>query len=629
MPRTMKFKTELRQMMDIIINSLYSSKDVFLRELISNASDAIDTLRCRLLTERELLPDGPPEWKIRLIPDEQAGTLTVADNGIGMSAKTIAENLGTIARSGTREFLQRLQSSPDQARIELIGQFGVGFYSAFMVAERVTVLTRPAGEEGPGARWESAGQGEYTVEEVEQAEHGTAVVLHLRQGDREFLQPWRIKEIVRRFSDFIEHPIVLVTHDQEGKLQEEVLNRRKAIWLRPQSEVTEAEYHEFYKHLSRDHENPAETIHFAAEGTLEFRAILFLPQRMPFGLMFPDARRGLQLYVRRVFITDDFEKLLPSYLRFVRGVVDSSDLPLNVSREMLQESPLVDRIRRSLTARLLSALATMKKERPEDYLKFFREFGPMLKEGLGGDPSHREKLAELLLFESSRTEPGKMVSLAEYLERGPEGQEAIWYLLGESRRELEHSPYLEVFRQQDREVLLLTDPIDGWAVEALSEYRGKPLKAVDKGELKELGLERKEGEDREQEFQPLLNYLKQRLPGIKAARLSARLTESAACLVVEEDQPGPYLERIIKRMGSQAEAGGERTLELNPDHPVVGGMRRLHATDPADPRLEEYALLLYEQALLAEGSRVEDPAAFARRINRLLARELGQSGAEI
>jgi len=628
MLKKMKFKTELKQIMDIIINSLYSSKDIFLRELISNSSDAIDTLRYESLTRPELLEDGS-EWEIKIIPDQDKGTLTVSDNGIGMSREEIAANLGTIARSGTKEFLERFRKAEKKDLPELIGQFGVGFYSSFMVAEKVVVLSRTAEDKAGGVKWESTGQGEFTVEDVEKATRGTEVIIHLHEEDKEFLQEWRIKEIVRKFSDFIEHPIVLeVKQKEEGKeekkLSTEVLNRRKAIWLRPQSEVTEEEYREFYKHISRDHEDPLESIHFAAEGTLEFRAILFIPAHMPFGLLWwQQSKSGLQLYVRRVFITDDFEKLLPGYLRFVRGVVDSSDLPLNVSREMLQENPLVGKIQKSLVTKILNTLGEMKSGRREKYESFYKEFGSIIKEGVSQDWANREKLADLLLFQSTKTEPGKQVSLAEYVERIASGQEEIYYLIGDSRRELEHSPYLEIFKDRQIEVLLLTDPIDNWVMDGLSEYKGKKLKAVDKGDLKGVAEDKEADREEEEKFKPFLEFLKEKIAGVKGVRLSRRLRESAACLVVEESEMGSYMERMVKKLGQDKDfAGSDRILELNLAHPAVKALKDLFEKNRGDERIVECGLLLYEEAVVAEGSKVADSAAFSRRINDLIVKNL-------
>jgi molecular chaperone HtpG len=617
--QTMQFRTELKQILDIIVHSLYSHKDIFLRELISNASDAIDTLRFESLTRPELA-EGGSEWKIKLIPDEQNGTFTVADNGIGMSKETIVENLGTIARSGTRAFLESLRSANAQQRPELIGQFGVGFYSSFMVANRVTVLSRKAGDQATeGVRWESDGQGDFTVDAVEKATPGTDVILHLRDEDRDYLKEWRVRELVKNYSDFVEHPIVMDvprTDDQGNKtVAEETLNSRKAIWLRPKTEVSARDYTEFYKHLSHDFEEPAKVIHFAGEGAVEFKALLYLPAHKPYDLIWGNVHKGLQLYIRRVFIMDDPEALLPGYLRFVKGVVDSPDLPLNVSREILQQSAPLEKIKSNLVNKLLRTLQDMKKDEHEKYVNFYAELGTFIKEGVYQDRANREQLAELLLFESTKTEPGKLTTLQEYVERMTSEQTEIYYLAGEERGPLEHSPYLETFRDKGQEVLLLTEPIDELVVQALSEYKGKKLKAVNKGTAPGQEVEA----EKKQRFQPLLDYLQERLSDIKEARLSNRLKESAACLVAEEWAPSAHIERMLQRLGRGGDLPpSKRILELNPDHPAVEALRALREKNAADPRLEQYAHLLYDQAVLSEGSRIKDPATFARRINELL-----------
>ena len=487
MSRKIKFKAELKQMMDIIIHSLYSHREVFLRELISNASDAADNHRFRCLTEPELAGGGDEEYRIVLRADEEAGTLSISDNGIGMTRDEVIANLGTLARSGTREFLSKLKEADSKDYPELIGQFGVGFYSAFMVASQVTVKSLSAVPDSEPIVWVSDGGGDFTVEKGERTERGTEVVLTLNDDAKEFLKRWKIEEIVRKFSDFIEHPVVLDLGD-EG---EAVLNQRKAIWLRPQSEVTGEEYNEFYKHLSRDSEDPARTIHFVAEGTLEYRAILFVPVRVPFGMLWSPDSAGLQLYVRRVFITDDFDKLLPGYLRFVRGVVDSSDLPLNVSREMLQSNALVDKINRGLTNKVLSSLEELQKEDRDKYIEFFRQFGSILKEGISADFTNREKIAGLLMYESSRLGPGKYVSLADYVEAAAEGQQEIYYLLGEDSTELAASPYLEALKSAGREVLFFTDPVDEFVASHLGQFKDLKFRAVDRGEIE--GLEQEAG----------------------------------------------------------------------------------------------------------------------------------------
>jgi molecular chaperone HtpG len=621
---TMQFKTELKQILDIIIHSLYSHKEIFLRELISNANDAIDTLRFQSLTKSELL-EGDSEWKIKLIHDEKNGTLTISDNGIGMSKETIVLNLGTIARSGTQAFLESLKQAEVQQRPELIGQFGVGFYSAFMVADRVTVVSRQAGDlRLNGVRWESDGQGSYTVETVDKPSRGTDVILHLKQDEHEFLKEWKLRELVKHYSDFVEHPIVMDVseEDEKGnkKLNEETLNSQKAIWLRPKSEVTPEDYNQFYKQLGHDFQDPLKVIHYSAEGAVEFKALLFIPAHKTMDLLWGDSRqpRGLHLYIRRVFIMDNSEAVLPLYLRFVKGVVDSPDLPLNVSREMLQQSAPLEKIRSNLVNKILRTLADLKKDEYDRYVEFFKDLGVFLKEGVYQDRSNRDELADLLLLESTKTEPGKFTTLAQYVERMTGEQNEIYYLIGDGRDLIEHSPYLESFRAKGQEVLLLTDPIDEFLVQALIEYKGKRLKAADKGELAGGEI----SADKKKEYQPLLDFLKEKLGDVKEVRLSSRLKESAACLVADEFAMGAHMERLMQRLGKSGEIPtSKRILELNPDHSVVVAMQKRFAKDSTDTRIEVYGKLLYDEALIAEGSRVRDPAVFVQRINELLVKD--------
>ena len=622
-PEKMEFKTELKQLLDLIIHSLYTKKEIFLRELISNAADAIDKLRFEALKDPALV-EGDSDWQIRIIPDEKAGTLTVSDNGVGMSREAIVSNLGTIARSGTREFLRNLQAADAQQRPELIGQFGVGFYASFMVADRVTVFSRPAGPGAEGVRWESDGQGEFSVEPFDKPTRGTEVVLHLREDAKEFLQPWRLREIVKRYSDFIDHPIVLVTREEkDGKTEtkEETVNSRQAIWLRPRSEVKEEEYNAFYKQLTRDTDDPLKTIHLAAEGAMEFRALLFLPAHR--GLDWaagPEKKSGIDLYVRRVLIQHECEELAPPYLRFVKGVVDSADLPLNVSRETLQHNPLLARIRSNLVNRILKTLEDLKSGDAETYLKFYKEFGPNLKEGVAQDWSNRDRLADLLMFESTKTEPGKFTSLADYVARMPADQKEIYFLTGETRSMIENSPYVESFKARGQEVLLLTDPVDEYLVASLHQYKDKPLAAVDRGQTEADKEQAEKNKARQGEFTRLLDALKQKITEVKDVRLSTRLRESASCLVADEGAMGAHLERLLQRMGRAEEVhAGKRILELNPDDAAVQKLRELAEKDPDDPRVETYGRLLYDQAVIAEGSRIQDPAAFARRVNALIA----------
>jgi molecular chaperone HtpG len=631
-PQRMEFRTELKQLLDLIIHSLYTKKEIFLRELISNAADAIDKLRFESLKSPELLGDEGADWKIRLVPDEQAGTLTVSDNGVGMSREAIVENLGTIARSGTRAFLETLKQAGAENRPELIGQFGVGFYASFMVADRVTVISRPAGGSLTDAvKWESDGQGQFTVEPHEKPARGTDVVLHLRDDAKEFLREYRLREIVKRYSDYIEHPVVLeVEKEKDGnkKREDETLNSRQAIWLRPRTEVKPEEYNAFYRQISNDDEEPLRTIHVVAEGgATDFRALLFVPRKRGWDwLAGPEKKSSIDLYVRRVLIQHENEQVAPPYLRFAKGVVDATDLPLNVSRETLQHDPRLGRIRTTLVGRVLKALEEMKAEAYEnDYLPFYKEFGGYLKEGVGQDFTNRERLADLLLLESTKTDAKdgakRYTTLAQYVGRMGADQKEIYYLIGESREMIEHSPYLEAFTARGEEVLLLTDPVDEYLVSALHEYKGKRLKAVDRADAQAPEVDKA----KQEQFRPLLDALKAKLADeVEDVRLSSRLKESAAVLVAEGGAIGAHLERLLQRMGRGEELPPtKRTLELNGDHPAVQALRKLQQDNPDDPRVESYGRLLYEQALVAEGSRIKDPSGFAKRVNELIAKVAG------
>jgi len=488
MKTTRQFQTEVQKLLDLVIHSLYSNKDIFLRELVSNASDAIDKVRFEAHSNEALL-EGNSDWKIKIIPDKTAGTLTIIDNGIGMNVAEVEENIGTIARSGTKAFMEALQEAKASNNPELIGQFGVGFYSSFMVADKVTLTTRKAGSTSAGCSWESTGDGTYTVEECDKATRGTEIVLHLKEEMKEYLDEWKIRAIVKKYSDYVQYPITMdITRSEpakgvdgkviEGggdieKTTEETLNSMKAIWTRPKSDITDEEHEEFYKHISHDFEKPFRPIHFSAEGVSEFKALLYLPARKPFDLFSQDRKRGVHLYVKRVFITDNCEALLPEYLRFVRGVVDSSDLPLNVSREILQEDVQIKRIQKSLVGKILGTLAEIKDKECEDYLKFYSEFGPVLKEGLHFDYANKEKLQELVLFESTATDAGKPVSLKDYAARMPETQKEIYFITGTSREMVANSPHLEAFRSKGYEVLFLTDPVDELERASLSSVAGR------------------------------------------------------------------------------------------------------------------------------------------------------------
>ena len=621
-----EFKSELRQILHLITHSLYSHKEIFLRELLSNASDAIDKIRFNSLENDHLL-EGDRDFKIRLTVDAAAGTLTVSDNGVGMDREAIIENLGTIARSGTKAFLDSLKDADVAKRPDLIGQFGVGFYSAFMVADTVAVVSRAANAP-MGVRWVSDGLGEFTVEPAEKQGRGTDVILHLKEEEKEFLQDYRLRQIVKQFSDFIEHPIVMAVEKpgkegEEPTRSDETLNSRKALWLRSKADVTPEEHNAFYRQISNDFEDPLKVIHYAAEGALDFKVLLYIPRRKAFDLQFGEAKVGPKLYINRVQIMDHCEAVLPAYLRFVKGVVDCADLPLNVSREMLQHSPLLEKIQKSVVKNILKALAELQSSDLEAYTEWFLELGVILKEGLGRDWDHKEQLADLLLYPSLKTESGKFTTLAQYVEAMPADQTDIYYLAGEGRDLLTHAPSLEVFKHRGWDVLLLTEPIDEFVLPALTEYKGKHLKAADRSEPELPADEKQKVEEITGLFQPLLDTLKAQFRDLKDVRLSKRLKESAACLVAEEGALGANMERLLQKMGKADSFGSAspRILELNPDHAAVQGLLKLHQQSPADPRLANYASLLHDQAVLAEGSRIADPSAFARRINELITRD--------
>ena len=619
---TLSFKSELKQVLHLITHSLYSHKEIFLRELLSNASDAIDKIRFNSL-ENEALLENDRDWSIRLSVDRENNTLTVSDNGIGMDHDSIIDHLGTIAKSGTRAFLERLQDAEAATRPELIGQFGVGFYSSFMVADRVTVLSRAAGAI-EAVRWESDGQGEFTVAPAQRAGRGTDVILHLKEEEKDFLETWRLRGLVKQFSDFIEHPIVMAVEtkaEDTTTLADETLNSRKALWLRSKAEITPEEHNAFYRQISGDFEDPLKVIHVQAEGTPSFRALLYLPARKGMNLQFGDAKAGPRLYINRVLIQDPCEALLPAWLRFVKGVVDCPDLPLNVSRETLQQNPLLERIQKHLVKQILKALEELKTEQRETYVTFFKELGQILKEGLGRDWERREAIAELLLFEHLKGEPGQSITLAGYLEAMPEEQKDIFYLAGEERIALGHAPSLEAFKAKGWDVLLLIDPIDPFVIPGLPEYKGKALKAADRHAPELPEAEKKKAEAAAGAFQPLLDLFKAKLLGVKDVRLSSRLKESAACLVAAEDALDPHMEQLLARLG-QGHAPSPRVLELNPEHPLVQALLARHQADPADPSLDGYAQLLLDQALIAEGSRPENPTAFLARVNALAAKAL-------
>ncbi|MSR51838.1 MAG: molecular chaperone HtpG [Gemmataceae bacterium] len=616
----MEFKTELKQLLHLITHSLYSNREIFLRELISNASDAINKVRFDSLSNEDRL-EGNKDWKIKLSADEKAGTLTISDNGIGMNRDAIVDHLGTIAKSGTRAFLDSLKQQDVKLRPDLIGQFGVGFYSSFMVADRVVVTSRTAGSPADGVRWESDGQGDFVVESCEKATRGTDVILHLKEDAKEYLKPWSLRSLVKKYSDFIEHAVVMdVEHEDEGKKEivEDELNTRTALWLRNKSEVEPEEYEAFYEQISNDSAKPGRVIHYTAEGNNEFRVLAFIPSRKPFSLTWEEPK-GLKLYIQRVLIMDSCEGLLPPYLRFVRGIVDSSDLPLNISRELLQKNPLLEKIQKNVVRNVIEALEAMKNVEYDRYVAFFQDLGVMLKDGAARDWANKEKLVDLLLFQSTKTETGKYTTLADYVSRMPAEQKDIVYLIGESREIIESSPLLEAFRAKDWEVLLLTEAMDEFLFPSLHEYRGKSLKPADHSDT-DVPADGPTAEDAE--YKEFLGMLKTKLPEVSDVRLSRRLKESASCLVADKEGMTAHYERLMMKMG-RVEEESKRVLEVNASHPAVSALLSLYAQDPSDPRIENYGRLLYDQAVIAEGSKVKDPAAFSRRINELMSRSLG------
>ncbi|MCF7791665.1 MAG: molecular chaperone HtpG [Victivallales bacterium] len=631
-----KFEAETQKVLDLVIHSLYTNKDIFLRELVANAADAIDKVRFEALKDTSLAED----WGIRIEVDDKAKTLKISDNGIGMTRDEVVENLGTIAQSGTKAFLQAIEEQKAAGKDipELIGQFGVGFYSAFMVADEITVETKKAGYDGKGVRWISKGDGEYSLEDIDKEEHGSVITLKLQKEAEKYLQKWTIKEIIKKYSDFIEYPVRMkdtVKEPKEGSEgkdekdieyvdveKDEVLNSQKAIWLRNPSEIKDEEYQQFFKHISHSPEDALKTIHFSAEGKTEFKALLYIPSKNPFNMFMPDTKKkNLHLYVRRIFITDECPNLVPEYLRFIDGVVDSSDLPLNVSRETLQDNPTIEKIQKNIVRKVIGELKKIKDKKPEKYEEFFKEFGRFIKEGVYADYSNKEKLQELLLFETMNQEPGKLISLKEYIDTMPSEQKDIYYIIGESRNVLENSPHLEIFRSKGFDVLFMTDPIDEFVASGMFEYEKKQLKAVGKGDI-DLGEEKKDDkekdEDLKKEYNTLLEVIQKKLDeNVKEVRFSKRLTDSACCLVGEAYDQSPYMQRIMKSM-NQEMPKTKRVLELNSEHPIVKSMKKLYEVDSENKKIGEFAELLYDQALLTEGSPIDNPLDFSKRVADLM-----------
>ena len=638
---THQFKTEVQQMLNLIINSLYSNKDIFLRELISNASDAIDKVRFKAETEPGILGDDTT-FKIHLKPDAIKQTFEISDNGIGMTYDEVLENIGTIAKSGTASFMEALENAKSQTTLipELIGQFGVGFYSAFMVADKITLVSRAVGTDANQAvKWISTGDGSFTIEETEKPTRGTTITLELKKkekDEKDFTDQWVIRNIVKQHSDFVSYPITMaverdeqlpdeeIIKDKDGKpigatsrkvMREETLNSMKAIWTRNSSDVTDEEYEEFYKHLGHDWNPPMERLHLKFEGTTEYDALLYIPSKAPFDLFTPERRHGIHLYSKRVFIMDDCKELMPEYFRFVKGVVDASDLNLNVSREILQQDRLVLNIQKNLVKKLVDLLEKMDAEK---YNQFYDAFGAVLKEGIYTDPVRKEKIASLARYKTTKS-GDKWVSLDDYIKNMPTDQKDIYYITGDKLSSLLDSPHLEKLKEKDYEVLLMTDPVDEWVVQSLTEFDGKPLKSAEKGDL-DLGTV---DDTKKEEYNALFAFIKGQLEDkIKEVKPSTRLKESVACLSGDTWDMSAYMEKILKASG-QKPPEAKRVLELNMDHPVVEKIKALYENDRDNPQLKDYSQILFDMAMVSEGGKLDNPARFSKMVAELMARAMG------
>lgn len=630
-----EFKTEVKQLLDLVIHSLYSHKDIFLRELISNASDAIDKRRFQSLTNTAL---GTDNYKIKIVCDEKKLILKISDNGIGMTKEELLDNLGTIARSGTKSFLEKIKMENDgKSNLDLIGQFGVGFYSAFMVANKIEVVSKKVGQK-EAYSWTSQGEGGFEISASGREEAGTDVIVYLKKDDKKYIDEYEIKQIVKKYSDFVEHPIVMDTKrneypkkengetDYDAKpteiIEEEELNSRKAIWVKSSSEITKKEYNDFYQHLSHDYNEPLKVIHYKAEGTIEFKALLYIPSKSPFNIYQPDNKKGIQLYVKRVFIMDDYENIVPEYLRFVKGVVDSGDLPLNVSREILQQDKHLEKIKKSVVKKILNKLKQIKEKEPEEYDKFYKEFGAVLKEGVHYDKDNKDLITELIMFKTTKSDD-KFKSLSQYVENMPEGQKDIYYLLASSEEEAKKLPVLEVFNKKGYEVFIMTDPVDDWVVSSVSEYKNKQIVAVDKGDVDIVGEEEKKGlEVKKEEFKDLLSFMSQQLTNnVKEVRFSTRLTDSVSCLVNDQYSISKNMEQMFKAMG-QAVPVQKKILEINSEHKLVELLKKEYETDKTSELLKAYTELIYQQAVIAEGDKLQDPVSFTKKITDLMLKAL-------
>ena len=625
---TLGFQTEVKQLLHLMIHSLYSNKEIFLRELISNASDACDKLRFEAV-QNDALYEGDSDLKIYIDFDKEAGTVTISDNGIGMNRDEVIANIGTIARSGTKAFMQNM-TGDEKKDSALIGQFGVGFYSSFIIADNVTLTTRKAGEK-TGVRWESAGEGEFTLEDVEKPQRGTEIVLHLREGEEEFLDRWRLNGLINKYSDHIAFPIYMLEFvpepeaDEDGNVPEkktpewEKVNKGAPLWTRAKNDIKEDEYKEFYKHVSHDYGEPMTWLHNRVEGTLEYTTLFYIPEKAPYDLYERDTTNGIKLFVQRVFIMEDSEKLMPKYLRFIRGVVDSADLPLNVSREILQGNKVIDTIKSGSTKKILSTLQKMADNEPEKYQQFWDQFGAVLKEGPGEDFSNKEAIAKLLRFATTKGEgDAQTVSFAQYIERMQAGQDKIYYITADSYAAAKNSPHLELLKKKDIEVLLLSDRVDEWLVSHLHEFDGKQLTSVAKGDLDlgdtETEEEKKAKEETEKGAKDLVERIQKSLDGrVKEVKVTHRLTDSPACIVADQFGMSAHLARMLKEAG-QAAPDDKPTLEINPTHPLVKKLE----TESEGERFDDWASIVLDQAILAEGGKLDDPGSFVQKLNKMV-----------
>ncbi len=618
--QNMEFQTEVNQLLHLMIHSLYSNKEIFVRELISNASDACDKLRFEAISDDSLY-EGDSDLRIEVDFDEEANTVTIRDNGIGMNEKEVVNNIGTIAKSGTKEFLSKL--SGDAAKdSNLIGQFGVGFYSSFIVAERVTLTTRRAGDKANKAViWESNGENGFTLENTSKKTHGTEIILHLKSEEKEFANQYRLRNVISTYSDHIPLPVKMRKQDEEGNLTEEweVVNKANALWTQAKSEIKDEDYQEFYKHIAHDWENPLAWSHNNVEGKLEYKSLLYIPSRAPFDLWEPEQKNGIKLYVQRVFIMDDTKNLMPHYLRFVRGVIDSNDLPLNVSREILQSNQVVESMKKASVKKVLGLLEKMAKNEADQYQKFWNEFGRALKEGPGEDMANKEQIAKLLRFSSSKEDSTEEnVTLEDYVARMKDEQEEIYYITAESFAAAKNSPHLEVFRKKEIEVLLLSDRVDEWLVNGLQEFDGKKLQSVAKGELDlskfDSDEDKKEQEKVEEKASGIVKHLKEVLDEkVEDVRVSHRLTESPSCIVLNDQDMALYMQTLMKQAGHEMPSN-KPVLEINPSHPLIERME----AETDDDQFADWAAILFDQALLAEGAQLEDPAGFVNKLNKLM-----------